>query len=133
MKEAECPPDLLLRLSSVELPGVVDDEGAAVTSASLKVADDLINSKIAERSTGEGVTAKEVMTLLHTEFVSVRVLGERLKVSKSTAERIIKRLKAWQFIDDKSVTDAGKNALAGTGFFITHQDKRVDQRGHLPA
>ena len=133
MKEAECPPDLLLRLSSVELPGVVDDEGQPVTSASLKVADDLINSKIAERSTGEGVTAKEVMTLLHTEFVSVRVLGERLKVSKSTAERIIKRLKSWQFIDDKSVTDAGKNALAGTGFFITQEDKRVDQRGHLPA
>jgi hypothetical protein len=131
MKEAECPADLLLRLSSVELPGLVDDEGAPVTSATLKVADDLINSKIAERSTGEGVFAKEVMTLLHTEFVSVRVLAERLKVSKSTAERIIKRLKAWQFIDDKGVTELGKNALAGTGFFIVGEDKRIDQRGVL--
>jgi len=52
-------------------------------------------------------------------------------VSKSTAERIIKRLKAWQFIDDKGVTELGKNALAGTGFFIVGEDKRIDQRGVL--
>ena len=50
MKDAELPPDMLLTLTGVALPGVFDEDGNAVTSAVLAMAGNLAMSAVAERT-----------------------------------------------------------------------------------
>lgn len=128
MKDAELPNELLLKLKSVELPNVYDEDGKQVTSAILEVAGNLILSVVAERTDGSKITAKDAMEILSREWLSIRELGEALECSKRQAEKTIAALKGFKFIDGKSVTEEGKSALSRTGHMLTQENKPVWKR-----
>lgn len=129
MKDAELPEDMILRLKSVELPGVLDEDGNPVTSAVLQIADDLIMSKVAERGDGSAVVAKEVLEILSRGWLSQHSLAEALKCSSSTTNKIIKTLRRYGYISEKAMTDEGKEALSRTGHVILDNDKPVWKSG----
>ena len=129
MKDAEIPPDLMLRLKGVELPGLVDEDGAPVTSAILDYAEDLINSKVGESDDGTPITAKEVLAVLDRGWLSVRDLCATFKCKKNQGEKIVAALKRYEFLDGKTVTQVGKDALSRTGYMLTQQDKPIWKRG----
>lgn len=125
MKDAELPGDLILRLKGVELPGLFDEDGAPITSAVLEVADDLINSKVAELPNGKAITAKQVLEILDRGWLSQHALGEALECSSGTANKIMKTLKRYGYVGEKVITDEGKEALSRTGHNILGHDKPV--------
>lgn len=125
MKDAELPGDLILRLKGVELPGIFDEDGEPVTSAVLEVADDLVNSKVAELPNGKVITAKQVLEILDRGWMSQHALGEALECSSGTANKIMKTLKRYGYIGEKTITDEGKEALSRTGHNILGNHKPV--------
>lgn len=129
MKDAEIPADLMLRLKGVELPGLVDEDGAPVTSAILDFADDLINAKVGESDDGTPISAKEVLAVLDRGWLSLRDVGATFKCKKNQAEKIMTALKRYGFIDGKAVTADGKAALSRTGYTLTQMDKPIWKRG----
>lgn len=128
MKDAELPEDLMLRLKSVQLPGVFDEDGQPVTSAVLEVADDLITSKIAEKTDGTPVSARDAVAVLDKGWLNVRELGQSLGVGKTTAAKVMATLKRYGYITDKAVTQEGKDALSRTGHVVLQDDKPVWKR-----
>lgn len=125
MKDAELPGDLILRLKGVELPGLFDEDGEPITSAVLEVADDLVNSKVAELPNGKAITAKQVLEILDRGWMSQHALGEALECSSGTANKIMKTLKRYGYVGEKVITDEGKDALSRTGHNILGNDKPV--------
>jgi len=125
MKDAELPGDLILRLKGVELPGLFDEDGEPVTSAVLEVADDLINSKVAELPNGKAITAKQVLEILDRGWLSQHALGEALECSSGTANKIMKTLKRYGYVGEKVITDEAKQALSRIGHNILGHDKPV--------
>ncbi len=128
MKDAEIPEDVMLRLKSVELPGVFDEDGEPVTSAILDVAEDLVMSKIAERTDGTNILAKDALEVLDRGWLSIRELGESLKCGKSTAAKVIGALRRYGFITDKALTEEGKAALSLTGHEVMEKSVPVYKR-----
>lgn len=129
MKDAELPPEMMLQLKGVELPGVVDEDGKTVTSAILVPAGNLISSVVAKRDDGSVITAKDVLVVLDRGWLSIRALGEALECSKRQAEKCIAALKGYKFIDDKSVTADGKAALSRTGHELKQPERPFYKRG----
>lgn len=125
MKDAELPSDLILRLKGIELPGVFDEDGAPVTSAVLEVADDLINSKVAELPNGKVITAKQVLEILDRGWLSQNALSEALECSVGLTNKIIKKLRVYGYIGEKAISVEGKEALSRTGHNILGNDKPV--------
>lgn len=128
MKDAELPNELLLKLKSVELPNVFDEDGKPVTSAILEVAGNLIMSVVAERTDGSQVTAKEALDVLSRQWMSVRDLGDALGCSKHQASKTLAALKGFKFTDGKAVTDEGRSALSRTGHELKQDNKPVWKR-----
>jgi hypothetical protein len=131
MKDAELPNELLLKLKSVELPGVVDEDGKQVTSAVLQLAGNLASSIVAERTDGSKITAKEALEVLDRQWLSIRALGESLECSKRQAEKIMAALKNYKFIDDKSLTEEGRAAISRLGHELKQADRPVWKRADL--
>lgn len=128
MKDAELPQELLLKIKSVELPNVFDEDGNQVTSAILDVAGNLILSVVAKRDDGTEITAKDALEILDRGWLSVRDLGDALKCSKHQATKVLASLKGFKFTDGKAVTEEGKSALSRTGHMLTQQNKPVWKR-----
>ena len=128
MKDAELPNELLLKLKSVELPNVFDEDGKQVTSAILEVAGNLILSVVAERTDGTQILAKDAMEILSRQWLSVRDLGEALECSKHQATKVMAALKSFKFTDGKAVTEEGKSALSRTGHTLTQKHQPVWKR-----
>jgi len=133
MKDAELPPELLLKLKGVELPGLTDEDGEPVTSAVLEIADDLINSQVAQRSDGTKILAKDALAILDRSWLSTRALGEALECSEKTARVAIEKLTRYGFVSGKGkagqVTQEGKEALSRTGHNLMGHNKPVWKRG----
>jgi hypothetical protein len=129
MKDAELPPEMMLQLKGVELPGVFDEDGKPVTSAILQMAGNLIAAVVAKRDNGSVITAKDVLTVLDRGWLSIRALGEALECSKRQAEKCLSALKGYKFIDDKSVTAEGRAALSRTGHELKQEEKPFYKRG----
>jgi hypothetical protein len=128
MKDAEIPAEMLLKLKSVELPGLVDEDGNPVTSAVLDVAGDMIHSQLAKRTDGSPVTAIEVLKILDQKWLSARQLEDPLMVSKSTAGRVMGALKRLGFVGDQGITQAGLDELSRAGHQILGHGKPVWKR-----
>lgn len=128
MKDAELPTEMLLKLKSVELPNVFDEDGKPVTSAILEVAGNVVMSIVAERTDGSKITAKDALEILARQWLSLRDLGEALECSKRQAEKCIAALKGFKFIDAKSVTEEGRSALSRTGHELKQDNKPVWKR-----
>lgn len=133
MKDAELPPEMMLRLKGVELPDLFDEDGKPVTSAIMEVANDLIMSKVAERGDGTKILAKDAMAVLDRQWLSIRALGEALACSKSQAETVMRNLRRYGFITEKGVTLEGKEALSRTGHQLMKNDKPVWKREEAQA
>lgn len=133
MKDAELPPELILRIKGVELPGLLDEDGEPVTSAVLEIADDMINSRVAERTDGTKILAKDALAILDRGWLSTRAMGEALECSEKTARVILKKLTEYGFVSGKGktgqVTQEGKEALSRIGHQLTGNDKPVWKRG----
>jgi 5S rRNA maturation endonuclease (ribonuclease M5) len=129
MKDAELPPELLLRIKGVELPGLLDEDGQPVTSAVLEIADDMINSKVAERTDGTKILAKDALAVLDRGWLSIRNLGEALGCSKRQAENVVASLRRYGLVTDKALTQEGKEALSRTGHNLVGNDKPIWKRG----
>jgi 5S rRNA maturation endonuclease (ribonuclease M5) len=129
MKDAELPPELMLQLKGVELPGVVDEDGQPVTSAVLELAGDLVGTKVAERTDKSTITAKDALEVLAKGWLSIRALGEALTCSKRQAENVMANLRRYGYTTDKALTQEGMDALSRTGYTITRQDQPFYKRG----
>jgi hypothetical protein len=130
MKDAEIPQDMLLQLKGVELPGVLDEDGQPVTSAVLEPAGDLILSTVTQRTDGTKILAKDVMVVLARGWLSDRKLAEALTCGRRQAERAIKALASFNYIDleKKLVTQEGREALSRVGHEVTQTHKPIYQR-----
>jgi len=139
MKDAELPAELMLRLKTVDIDDLVDEDGQQVTGAVLDQAQDLINAKVGERTDGTLVTAKDAMLVLDRGWLSGRELGEALNVSRRRAEQIITTLERYGYvvIEEKrngvkangALTEDGKAALSRVGHTLTGMDKPIWKRG----
>ena len=138
MNDAEIPPDLLLKLKGIELDGVLDEDGAPVTSAVLDIADDLVNSKVAERGDGSPIFARDVLLILHRGWIPSRALGEALDASEATARKAVEILVRYGFVamtgngrsKKGEITPEGLKAVSLTGAFLTQKDKPFYKRGN---
>ena len=136
MKDAELPPELVLKLKSVELPGVFDEDGEAVTSAYLGTPDDLIHSKVAETTDGKKILASDVLNVLQADWLSNKKLGMALGLTQASAQRAVKALVSYGFIAmagsgrarEGRVTTEGLQALSRTGNKLTEQHKPAWKR-----
>lgn len=128
MKDAEIPPEMMLKLRGVELPGLLDEDGNPVTSAVLDVAGDMIHSQLAKRSDGTQITAIEVLKILDQKWHTARQLEDPLMVSKSTAGRVMGALKRLGFIGEQGITQAGLDELSRAGHEILGHGKPVWKR-----
>ena len=75
MKDAEIPPPLEIKMTQVELPGLVDDHGYPVTSLALEVIDADVEAVVSQ-ARAQGQQAKERLT---------RKQSEGLEIAKSLA------------------------------------------------
>lgn len=131
MKDAELPPELVLKLKSVELPGVFDEDGEPVTSAYLGVPDDLIHSKVAETTDGKKILAKDVLNILQHQWQTNKKLAQSLGVNTAKAKRIVATLTTYGYVAmigngrarEGYVTQEGFEALSRIGNVLTQQDK----------
>lgn len=129
MKDAELPPELILKLRSIELPGLFDEDGEPVTSAYLGIADDLIHSKVAETTDGKKILASEVLKVLEKEWLSNKKLGERFGIKQASAQRAVKALMTYGFVAmmgqgrarEGRLTTEGLQALSHIGHNISQQ------------
>lgn len=128
MKDAELPQELLLKLKSVELPNVFDEDGDQVTSAILERAGDLILSVVAKRDNGDEILAKDALAVLDRAWLSERGLSEALECSRRQAKHVLNVLRQYKFIDKKALTQEGKEALSRTGQELTQENKPVYKR-----
>jgi hypothetical protein len=128
MKDAEIPPEMMLKLKGVELPGLLDEDGNPVTSAVLDVAGDMIHSQLAKRTDGTQITAIEVWKILDQKWHTARQLEDPLMVSKSTAGRVMGALKRLGFIGEQGITQAGLDELSRAGHEILGHGKPVWKR-----
>jgi len=134
MKDAEVPPEMMLRLKGVELPGLFDEEGAPVTSAVLELAGNLIFSVVATRDDGTQIVARDALEVLARGWLSVRGLGEALCCSKRQVDKVFTALGKYKFTADKALTLEGTRALSTTGFHLVQKDKPIylrEQGGEL--
>lgn len=129
MKDAELPPEMLLALKGVELPGVVDEDGKTVTSAILQYAGNLAMASVAKRDDGTQIMANEALIVLDRQWLTIRGLGEALMCSKRQAEKAMATLKDYGFIDGKQLTVEGKAAISRLGHELKQQDKPIWKRG----
>jgi len=136
MKDAELPPELVLKLKSIELPGVFDEDGEPVTSAYLGTADDLIHSKVAETTDGKKILASDVLNVLQAEWLSNKKLGLALNITQASAQRAVKALASYGFVAmigsgrarEGHLTQEGLQALSLTGHTLTEQHKPTWKR-----
>lgn len=131
MKDAELPPEMMLTLRSVELPGVVDEDGNPVTSAVLQPAGNLATAVIAERTDSTKITAKDALEILDRQWLSIRDLGDALQCSKRQAEKVVAALKNYKFIDGKALTKEGLEAISRLGHNLKQADVPVWKRADL--
>lgn len=139
MKDAELPEEKMLRLKTVEIDNVFDEDGQLVTSAILDQAADLINAKVGERTDGSVVTAKDALLVLDRGWLSSRELGEALSTSRRQAENVMAALLRYGYITmgekkagvkaSGSLTEEGKAALSRTGHTLIGMDKPIWKRG----
>lgn len=129
MKDAELPNEMVLKLKSIELPGVIDEDGEVVTSAYLAIPDDLIHSKVAETTDGKKILASDVLNVLQRGWQSNKKLADTLGINQAKAKRMISTLVAYGFVAmtgngrarEGYVTESGLNALSRTGNFVSQQ------------
>lgn len=131
MKDAELPPEMMLALKGVELPGVFDEDGKPVTSAILQYAGNLAMATVAKRDDGSNITAHEALAVLDRQWLTIRALGEALTCSKRQAEKALATLKEYGFIDGKQLTVEGKAAISRLGHELKQEDKPIWKRGTL--
>ncbi|WP_288076439.1 AAA family ATPase [Pseudomonas sp.] len=123
MKDAEFPPDLMFKIKAVELPGLLDDDGNPVYSATVELSDDAINLVITTRGDGTQVKAKEFIELLQHGWLTIKELAESIQISEKQARSAMDSLEKHGLIAFKGqgrgrkgeVTKEGMEALSLTG------------------
>lgn len=131
MKEAEVPEEMMLKIRSVEIPELIDEDGNVGTSAVLDMCHDLIMSSVAKRSDGTKITAKEALEKIQRGWLSFNGLMDALNCSKRQAENTIRGLERFGFVDikGKCLTQSAHDALSRTGHNILEKDEPFYARG----
>ena len=123
-------PEKLAAMSDDQIFALAPTLGDTLTKNLLKAKADLNNpAKIAERTDGTKILAKDAMAILDRGWLSIRNLGEALECSKRQAENVMASLRRYGFITDKALTPEGKDALSRTGHNLIGNHKPVWKRG----
>jgi len=133
MKDAEYPPDMLFAIKVVDIPGLIDEDGVQVNSATIDLADDLAHMTVCKRQDKTAVTVKDVLAALGNGWIPSRELGESLNVTSKTAQSAVAqcvKLGLIQTIGDGrnmkgSITEKGRQMMSRTGDNLSDKKKPV--------
>lgn len=130
MKDAELPPELTFRLSTVDLGEI---NGQQINSAVLLPQDDVLDFKVGTDSAGEAIKAKDVVEFIQRGWVPLSDLKDSFKCTKTTMQRAIGRCTERGLLvkdgQGYKVTEKAIGALSLTGRQILKLDVPVYKRG----
>ena len=130
MKDAELPPELTFRLTTVDL-GEID--GKPMNSAILAPQEDALDFKVGTDSAGEGIAAKTLLELVQRGWLPFAELKDSLNCTKTTATRAVAKCVERDLLAKDGpgykLTDKATGAMSLTGHQILEKDKPVWKRG----
>lgn len=129
MKDAELPPELTFRLSTVDLGEI---NGQQINSAVLLPQDDVLDFKVGSDSAGEAIKAKDVIEFIQRGWVPLSDLKDSFKCTKTTMQRVISRCAERGLLakdgQGYKITEKAIGALSLTGRQILKLDVPVYKR-----
>jgi 5S rRNA maturation endonuclease (ribonuclease M5) len=92
MKDAEYPNEMLFKIMPVAIPGLFDEDGEAVTSATIDLSNNLLGLVLVQKSDKTPVTIKDALTVMEKGWIPSRELAQALGVGSNTALKAVKEL-----------------------------------------
>lgn len=124
MKDAEIPAEKMLRLKGVDLPGVFDEDGVAVTSAVLEPCeDDTATRVVGSTRDKQAVKVKDVLALLARGWLPYSEIESALNCSRFVAQTAVKKCVGLGVLEPGAagghkVSEKGTAILSMTGAFL---------------